>query len=162
MTKFKLSKTFLKVGKILAIVGMAVFAVCFLVFTILGIVGIVAAAASEGTDEEIAEAVGAAVLVLVGAIIEYLLLAAACLVSLILNSVASKGLAKATSKAEAKKPAILAIVSGALITTFGIPAGILLLCTNDKDWEAINASKPAAEPVDVKPIEAEATETEVK
>ena len=96
--------------------------------------------------------------VLVVAIIEYTIFIAASIVSLILNGIATRKINAATSKAEVKKPAILAIISGALFATFGIPAGIIALCMNEKDWEEINAAKV----VDVKTTEAKATETEVK
>lgn len=144
MKKYKLVNTFLKVGRIVAIVLIALFALLFVIFTIIGIVGLVNAIAN-GTDEDIAIAVG----VLVSSIIEYSLLTVFTIIGLVFNGVASKGVKAASSKAEIKKPAIFAIVSGALVTLFGIPAGIIALTMSDEDFAEANAEKP----VDVKPAE---------
>ena len=145
MKKFKLVNTFLKVGKIIAIVCIPLFALLLVIFTVLGIIGILNVTTANGTDEELAVAIG----VLISNIIQYVLFEAFAIVGLVLNSVAAKGVKAASSKAEIKKPAILAIVSGALFTLFGIPAGIIALTMSDEDFAKANAEKP----VDVKPAE---------
>ncbi len=123
----QLSKTFLKVGKIINLVLIPLFAVLLIVFLILDIVGI---GKAVGNDEAVVAAVGD----LVGHIITYSLLTVFCIVALILNLKADNILETAQSKEEAKKGAIMAIVAGALVTTFPIVSGILMLCTKEEDW----------------------------
>ena len=145
MKKYKLVNTFLKVGKIIAIVLIPVFALLFIVFTIIGSLNVTGAIAAHQSDEEIALQVAA----LVSWIVDFLTLTVLSILSLVFNGVASKGVIAASSKAEIKKPAIFAIVSGACITLFGIPAGIIALTMKDEDFAEVNAEKP----VDVKPAE---------
>lgn len=145
MKKYNLVKTFLKVGKIIAIVLIPLFALLFVIFTVLGIIGVLNVTSVNGSAEELAVAVAA----LVASIVEFGILEALSIVGLVFNSVASKGVKIASNNAEIKKPAIFAIVSGALVTLFGIPAGIIALTMKDEDFAEVKANKP----VDVKPIE---------
>ena len=137
----QLAGTFLKVGKIINIILLPVFAILLVVFTIIDIVAIVGAVAavSDGAD---ASTIGVAVGALIGVIIGYGFAIVCLIVALILNAKASTILVTAQSKQEAKKGAIMAIVAGVLVTVFPLVAGILMLCTKEEDWGKAAGAQP--------------------
>ena len=131
MKQKQLARTFLKVGKIINIILLPVFAVLLVVFIIIDSVAI-AAAVADGNDAAIAAASSA----LGSAIFGYTFTIVCLIVALILNSRASAILERAKSKAEARPGAIMAIVAGALVTLFPIASGVLMLVMKEEDWSA--------------------------
>ena len=142
MRNKQLAATFLRVGKIINIVLLILFPVLLLIFAIIAIVAIVGAAAAADPDAALAAAVSS----LLSAIFGYGFALVCVIVSFILNARASRVLANAKSKAEAKPGAIMAIVSGALMTLFPIASGILMLTTREEDWGEGEAEPAAEEP----------------
>ena len=122
MKKIKLAKTFLKVGKIISIVLIPVLAVAFLISLIVGII----LAISEDTAGAITSMTFS---------IDCFVYSILSIVSLVLNLKATNLLENAKCKADIKKPAVLAIVAGALVSTFPIASGVLLFCTKDEDYK---------------------------
>lgn len=140
----KTAKTFLKVGKILNIIAIICMSVTFLVGVILLIIGGVEAAAGE--TELGAATVASGVECLVSGIIW----TGFEIASLILNGIATKEISNAKCKAEAKKGAIMAIVSGAIGSAFPIASGIFCLVMSEEAFKAdVEGATVAAQPAEV-------------
>ena len=146
----QLARTFLKVGRIINIILIPLFALLLVIFTIVDIVaiGTAATAGYAASDPEMVAAVSA----LVGVLVSYILLLVCVIVALILNKKAGTIIENAKSKEEAKPGAIMAIVSGVLVTAFPIATGVLILCTKEEDWKQ-PLDQPAPAQVEEKPAE---------
>ena len=142
MKQRQLANTFLKVGRIINIVLLGLFALLLVIFAIVAIVAIAAASAAADPDAALATAVAS----LLRALFGYGFSLVALVVALILNGKATRILNNAKSKEEAKPGAIMAIVSGALITLLPIASGILILTTKEEDWGEARPEPAAAEP----------------
>ena len=135
-----LSKTFLKVGKIINIVLIPLFAVLLIVLSIVDGVRLAQAVAEEATEEVIAARAAA-----LGATIStYIILLILAIAAIILLKIGKGKVEAAKAKRDAIPGAVLLIVSGALLTVFPIASGILLLCTKESDWGE-KAEEPALE-----------------
>ncbi len=132
----KLANTFFKVAKILDIVAIVGYA--FL--TVVNIIGFVnevdqlLAKQASGAEEYIIQEGVLLVAYSVVSVITTVVFLALCIVALVLVGKCKNTLNTAKSKAEAKKMAIVAIVTGALSTAFAAVAGILMLCMKDEDY----------------------------
>lgn len=135
-----LIRKFLKIQKIVDIVVICLWALLFLINSIILIVRLIA---------------GDPVSTWIGDVIRDLIFAGAAVASLIILPKAEEGFEKATNKAEAKNPGILAIVAGALgEIPFGVAAGILMLVMNEEGYAAKNAeAKKDEKVVDAEVIE---------
>ncbi|MCF0107942.1 MAG: hypothetical protein HUJ59_02930 [Bacilli bacterium] len=126
----KLSKTFLKVQKIISIIMIPLFALVALSGAICAGVG---AAMVAGGEEE----AGNALIVAASGCHAFWFWLVAAIASTVLVSIGSKKIAAAKTKAEAKSGAILAIVSiVALGLPFGAIAGIFCLAMKEEDFQA--------------------------
>ena len=118
-----LARTFLKIGKILTIISIAICAFFFGLFLILTVTGF------EMTDiEEEFEEAG----IVVGSIgvvftVFFGIMLALSIVSIALNKAAYRGLNNAKTKKQLIGPAIMAIISGMLFAELPIVSGILML-----------------------------------
>lgn len=132
----KLANTFFKVAKILDIVAIVLYAF----FTIVNTVGLIneikalAVHRANGAEEYIIQEGVLFVAYGVFYVIFTIVCIALCVVALILVNKCKNTLNTAKTKAEAKKMAIVAIVTGALSTGFAAVAGILMLCMKDEDY----------------------------
>lgn len=146
----------MKVGRILDIIFMVIFIVVGAISLISGVVGGVAAigaagiAGTEAEREELIVAGGAAIGAGVSGLITSLIYAGLCIAGLIiLKKKVAPAWNTAKTKAELKKPAIFAIVSGFLTTVCVGVAGILMLVMKEEDLPGYAA-----------PVEVESTPAE--
>ena len=130
----KTSKIFLIVSKIVAIVAIVAYGLAFTILEIIGLILTVSSSTGDlGVDEQAALAVvggtclGTGIGMLVGV--------ALSIVGLVFINIGTKGLKNAKCHDEIVKPAVLTIIAGGLVTAFGIPAGILMLCLKPSDFE---------------------------
>ena len=125
---------FLKVQKILSIIELVAFIIIGIILVIVGIVGVIGALGGEGTDEARAAAAAAAAGSIAGGIVLIVLIVLPIL-ALVFTKISIRALNESKTRAEARKGAILAIVSGAITDLiFGIPAGIIMLVMKDEDY----------------------------
>ena len=132
MSKKRLARNFLVADRVLNIIGLAMFMIIPVVLLVVGIV-LMAKGDFNGTKEEVNQAI-LGLSVLISGVTTFFVGVPLSVLALVFNGVAMRGLAKAKSKAEGRKPAILGIIGGALIGTFGIPAGIIMLVMKDSDY----------------------------
>ncbi|MCQ2815225.1 MAG: hypothetical protein MJ227_02925 [Bacilli bacterium] len=131
----KTIRGFLTASKVLAIVGIVAFALLLIIQPIVISVDFVKA--WNGIDPKFIpqEAQNAFVGNLLGAIVRNFILMACCIASLVLGSISKKKFAVATNHEEVVNPGVLAIIAGALVTVFGIPAGIMMLCMKPENFK---------------------------
>ena len=143
---------FLKVQMILSIIMLAALVITGFVMVIVGIVDVVGGFMMDGSEvgEEVRQAAISAGGGLIGGGIGVTCAIVLPILSLVFVKIARKALEESKTREEARKGAILAIVSGAITELgFGIAAGILMLVMKDEHYAGEAAAQP--QPVEEKP-----------
>ena len=133
MNKRRIARNFLIADRVINIIGLVVLIIAPIVLLVVGIVFMVKGD-FNGNKDEVAVAVSGLSIVISSAVTFFVGVPLA-IVALVLNGVASRGLGRAQNRQQGRRPGVLAIVSGALLGTFGIPAGIIMLVMNDNDYQ---------------------------
>ncbi|MCQ2771690.1 MAG: hypothetical protein MJ238_00215 [Bacilli bacterium] len=131
----------LKIGKIVDIVAVVLIALFGVLIVPISTFVAIAGAGLAGDDPEMIAAVGA----LVVSIFEMVFWLVLCIVALVLLKKIKVGYAVAKNKAEVKKWAIMAIVTGALSTGVVLVAGILMLIMPEDQLPGYSAPVVEAE-----------------
>ncbi len=124
---------FLTAQRVMSIVSIITVAILSIIFLISG--PIMMANGNFKGDEKAVAMASAGLGILVSGILYILIVLPICIISLLLNTFALRALNNARCKEEARKEAIMSIVSGALCGVFGIPAGIIMLTMQDVDYQ---------------------------
>ena len=140
----KAAHAFLTAEKVLDIIGIVLFAILSLGLIIAG--SVMMAVNSSFEDEKVISLFYVGV-ELLGSGFGLLFSIPVFIVALVLTNIAKKALETSKTRAEARKGAVCAIVAGAISNTFGIPAGVLMLCMKDAKYQEQSNEQPKDEVV---------------
>ena len=127
------ARRFLIANRVLAIVFFVIIVVCSIAMMVAGPITM-AKGDFNGNEDQVAIAITGLMLLIYG--ITILVVATPfMIVSIIFGSLGLRAIHNATTRSEARKYAILSIISGAFAGIFGIPAGIIMLCMHDEDYQ---------------------------
>lgn len=140
----KAAHAFLTAEKVLDIIGIVLFAILSLGLIIAG--SVMMAVNSSFEDEKVISLFYVGVELLSSGF-GLLFSIPVFIVALILTNIAKKALGTSKTRAEARKGAVCAIVAGAISNTFGIPAGVLMLCMKDAKYQEQSDEQPKDEVV---------------
>ena len=132
MKKKRLAHNFLIADRVLNIIGLVVFVILPIVLVVVGAV-LMAKGDFNGNEEQNKQAI-AGLSVIISGVTTFCVGVPFSIVALVFNGIAMRGLNNAKTKAEGRRPAIFGIIGGALLGTFGIPAGIIMLVMSDADY----------------------------